>query len=84
MTNRTSPWSRSFDCLAVDVEPVLRTICRSEVTRRVVQRSTSKFLHYLQRDREPELRVFGAERSSKAELEFLNDSCSVFAAKESG
>lgn len=49
-----------------------------------MQRSTSKFLHYLWRDRDPELPVFGAERTAKEDLEFFNQSCSVFTTVEEG
>lgn len=64
----------------MDVEPLLRTICRSEATRKEVQRSTSKFSHYLLRDRDLDCISFGAEfqRSSKENLEFFSASCSVF------
>lgn len=64
--------------MALDVDPVLRTICRSEVNRKVVQRSTSKFFHYLLRDRDADLPLFGAERSQKDDLQFFGDSCAVF------
>lgn len=64
------------------MDPVLRTICRSESGRKDVQRSTSKFLHYLWRDRDPELPVFGAERTAKEDLAFFNQSCSVFTTVE--
>lgn len=63
---------------ALDVEPLLRNICRSEVDRKDTQRAKSKILHYLLRDRELDLPTFGADRSTKEELEFLNERCSVF------
>lgn len=64
--------------VAQDVEPSLRNMCRSECSRRDVQRSTTKFSHYLLRDIDVDLLVFGAERSMKEELERLNGSCSIF------
>lgn len=81
-TNRASLGSKSAKAVSLDVDPVLRTICRSESGRKDVQRSTSKFLHYLWRDRDPELPVFGAERTAKEDLEFFNQSCSVFTTVE--
>lgn len=70
--------------LALDVEPILRGICRSECDRKDngKQRSSTKFSHYLLREREFEFPNYVAERSTNEDLEFFTRSCSVFQAAE--